>query len=95
MASNSRVWSVMSMASALAGAMLAKKALTTSWTAATGKKPPGNPAHPDVSVAEGVAWAIASGAAIGVARMLAARKAAEYYYRSTGHLPPNMERDDA
>jgi hypothetical protein len=27
---------------------------------------------------------------IGVARMLATRKAAEYYRNSTGHLPPDM-----
>jgi hypothetical protein len=27
---------------------------------------------------------------VGTARMLATRKAAEYYRRSTGHLPPKM-----
>ena len=32
-----------------------------------------------------------SGAIIGVVRMLAARKAAEYYRKSTGHLPPKMQ----
>jgi hypothetical protein len=32
-----------------------------------------------------------SGAAMGLARMLAARKAADYYRRSTGHLPPGVE----
>jgi hypothetical protein len=37
-----------------------------------------------------VAWAVLSGAVVGTARMLATRKAAEYYRRSTGHLPPKM-----
>jgi hypothetical protein len=34
---------------------------------------------------------VASGAAIGVARLLATRKAAEYWRRSTGNLPPGMD----
>jgi hypothetical protein len=34
---------------------------------------------------------VASGVAVGLARMLAGRKAAEYYRRSTGHLPANLE----
>jgi hypothetical protein len=28
---------------------------------------------------------------VGIARMLASRKAAEYYRRSTGHLPGNLQ----
>ena len=35
-----------------------------------------------------------SGVAIGVARMLAQRKAASYYAKSTGHLPPDLQKDD-
>jgi hypothetical protein len=38
-----------------------------------------------------IPYAIASGAAMGLARMLATRKAAGYYRKSTGHLPPGME----
>jgi hypothetical protein len=45
-------------------------------------------------MAEAVAWASASGLAVGLARMLASRKAADYYRRSTGHLPPNLEDTD-
>jgi hypothetical protein len=71
--------------------MAARKAMTAGWKLSTGKKPPSNPEHPDVSMGEAVAWAIASGVAVGVARMLASRKAADYYRRSTGHLPANLE----
>jgi hypothetical protein len=74
-------------------AAAARKGLNTSWKVATGKKPPENPADPDVDIWEAVAWATLSGVAIGVARMLAQRKAASYYTRSTGHLPPNLKRD--
>jgi Protein of unknown function (DUF4235) len=45
----------------------------------------------DVTMAEALAWAVASGVAVGVARMLAARKAADYWRRSTGSLPPGLE----
>jgi hypothetical protein len=90
---SSKLWTVFSLVSALAAAAAARKGLNTSWKVATGKKPPENPADPDVDIWEAVAWATVSGVAIGVARMLAQRKAASYYARSTGHLPPGVQRD--
>jgi len=90
---SSKLWTVFSLVSALAAAAAARKGLNTSWKVATGKKPPENPADPDVDIWEAVAWATLSGVAIGVARMLAQRKAASYYTRSTGHLPPNLKHD--
>ena len=89
----SKVWTVFSLVSALGAAALAKKAIDRSWTIATGKKPPENPADPDVDIWEAVAWAVASGTAIGLARMIAQRRAASYYARSTGHLPPDLRKD--
>ncbi|CAM3597268.1 DUF4235 domain-containing protein [Nocardioides zeicaulis] len=91
--SSSKFYSAFSLAAALGAAAVAKKALTTSWRATTGKNPPANPADPDVSVPEAVMWATISGALIGVARMLASRRAAHYYARSTGHLPPQLQKD--
>ena len=90
---SSKVWTVFSLGSALGAAALAKRGLNTSWRAATGKNPPANPADPDVDIWEAVAWAAFSGTAIALARMFAARKAANYYTRSTGHLPPDLKRD--
>lgn len=91
MASGSKMWSAMALASTLGASMAARKAMTTSWKVATGKEPPQNPADPDVSLGEAVAWAVISGVAVGVARMLASRRAANYYRRSTGHLPANLQ----
>ncbi|CAA9343932.1 MAG: hypothetical protein AVDCRST_MAG72-1021 [uncultured Nocardioidaceae bacterium] len=91
MASGSKVWTVYGLAATVLATMVARKAMITSWKVATGKEPPQNPAHPDTSMGEAVAWATASGVAVGLARMLASRKAANYYRRSTGHLPPNLE----
>jgi hypothetical protein len=94
MASGSKVWTVFSLGAALGAAAMAKKGLNTSWRAATGKNPPANPADPDVDLWEAVAWAAVSGTMIGIARMLATRKAAHYYEKSTGHLPPELQKDD-
>ena len=94
MASGSKAWSIFSLAAALGAAAVAKKGLTGTWRATTGKNPPANPADPDVDVWEAVAWAAVSGTLIGIARMLATRKAAVYYAKSTGHLPPELQKDD-
>ena len=91
MASGSKVWSAMALGATVGAGIAARKAMNTSWKVATGKEPPQNPADPDVSLGEAVAWAVVSGVAIGVARMLASRGAANYYRKSTGHLPPNLQ----
>ena len=65
MASGSKVWSIFSLAAALGAAAVAKKGITGTWRATTGKNPPANPADPDVDVWEAVAWAAVSGTLIG------------------------------
>lgn len=89
----SMIWTGLSLVAALGAASVAKKTLDTSWRAATGKNPPANPADPDVELREAIAWAVVSGTIIALARMLATRKAADYYARSTGHLPPGLKKD--
>ena len=91
MASGSKAYTLLGLAATVAATIAARKAMTATWKLSTGKQPPSNPEHPDVSMGEALAWAVASGVAVGVARMLATRKAAEYYRRSTGHLPSNLE----
>lgn len=86
-----KTWKVLGTGGAVLSGIAAKKVLNTGWKAATGNPPPVNPEHPDTHWGEALAWAVVSGALIGVARMLAARKAAAYYRRSTGHLPPKMQ----
>ena len=85
---SSKVWGAFSLVAALLAATAARKALNLSWKAATGKPPPDNPASPDVDMREALTWAAVSGTIVAVARMLATRRAAQYYARSTGHLPP-------
>lgn len=89
----SKAWSVMEKGSGIGAAIVARKALSTGWSKAARRKPPENPADPDVQLGEALAWAIATGAAVSVARMLAMRGAARYYTKSAGHLPPGLEKD--
>ena len=90
---NSRVWTVFSLVAGLGAAALTRQLLDHSWKAAAGKNPPENPADPDVQMGEAIAWAVASGTFVALARMLAQRRAADYYRRSAGHLPPQLEKD--
>jgi len=86
------VWKILGTGGAIAAAVVARKLLTSGWTATTGKEPPANPEDPEVSWPEAVGWAVASGAVVGVARLLATRKAAAYYAKSAGHPPKGLQK---
>ena len=85
------MWKVLGTGSAVLSGVAARKVITTAWRKGTGHPPPVNPESPNTAWIEAVSWAVASGALIGVARMLAARKAADYYLKSTGHLPKKLQ----
>ncbi len=86
--SGSKAWSALSALSAMIASVSAKKIIDGSWRAATGKKPPENPADPEVQTREAVVFAIFSGALIALIRMVALRRAANYYTKSTGRAIP-------
>lgn len=91
---SSKVWTVFSLLSAVGAAAVARKVLDRGWRTATGKTPPDNPADPDTQIGEAVAWAVVTGSVVAMARMLAQRRAAGYYQKSTGHLPPGVRKGD-
>ena len=91
---SSKVWTVMSLVAGLGAAAVTRMLLDRSWKVAAGKNPPENPADPDVSIGEAIMWASVTGAAVALARMLAQRRAASYYVKSTGHLPPGLKHGD-
>jgi hypothetical protein len=84
-------WRLLGGLSAVFAGIAARKLLVTGWEKTTGGNPPANPAAPGTQWREAVPFALASGAAMGLARMLATRKAAAYYRKSTGRLPGGME----
>jgi hypothetical protein len=84
-------YKVMAMLATLVGAFLARKTLAFAWRTTTGKEPPANPEHPAVTWPEAATWAVVSGAFVGLARLVAQKKVAATWHRSTGHLPPGLE----
>ena len=87
------MWKSLSTAATVTAAVAADRALVLVWRGATGDKPPTVPEDPETSWTEALAWAALSGAVMGVARLLATRRAAQYYVRSTGHLPKALVRE--
>lgn len=83
----------MALVASFLGALVARKLLTFTWKAISGKAPPANPEHPAVTWTEAVSWAVVSGATVGLARLAAQKKVAASWHRSTGALPPHL--DDA
>jgi hypothetical protein len=85
-------WKVLGTGSAVVAAAVAQKGLNAAWHAATGRPPPTIPEDPDTDWVEAVAWAVLSGVVIGVVRLAATRRAANYYRASTGTLPKALVR---
>jgi hypothetical protein len=83
----------MTSIAAAASALVARKALRTTWLRLTGKEPPTEPAHPDTRLAEAAGWAAASAGVIAAAQVIARRRVAATWRRASGELPPGM--DDA
>ena len=77
----------MALVGSIAAAFLARKVLHLIWKSITGKEPPANPEHPEVTWPEAVSWAVASGAAIGLARLAAQKRVASRWHKATGQLP--------
>lgn len=86
------VWKVLGLGSAIMAGVAARKVMTTAWRKGTGFDPPLNPESPDTDWAGALAWATVSGAVVGMARLVARRKAAQFYRRSSGHLPKGLEK---
>lgn len=84
-------YKILALVASLIGAFVARKALTLGWRLASGKEPPSNPEHPEVTWAEAASWAIVSGAVVGLARMIAQKRVAASWHKSTGTLPPGLE----
>lgn len=92
-AKNSKVWSAMALVSGLGAARVTNLVLAKTWKAGTRRNPPANPADPDVELWEAVVWSAITGAVVSLMRMYAQRRAATYYVKSTGQLPPQLAKD--
>lgn len=81
-------WGLVATGAAIAGAVAARTLLKSAWKTMMETDPPENPADPEVSWGEALAWTALTGAVVGVARMMATRAATTGWERTTGRMPP-------
>ena len=91
MAAGNVLWKVLAAGTGIVAAKSVGKALDGTWARTRGGEPPRNPADPQVQWGEAVLWAVASGAAVGLAKLVAARGSAGAWRRLTGGLPPGVQ----
>jgi len=70
---------------------ISEKALDKVWLKTKHTSPPADPASPGTPWGEALSWAIASGIAVGVARLVATKGAATAKMKITGKAPEGME----
>jgi hypothetical protein len=87
-------WKVLGNAAAIGSALVSTRVLNATWKAATGRRPPTKPESPDLAQREALAWAAFSGATTALIKTYATRRAAGYWVRSTGALPPGFAEKD-
>ena len=70
---------------------LSDKALSKVWQKTKHTEPPADPASPGTPWGEALSWAVASGVAMAVARLVATRGAATAKMKVTGKAPEGLE----
>lgn len=86
---------VAGLASMLAATAVTKKVLDGVWRLGSGgKTPPNDPADPEVEFREAVVWAVLSGTAVSLVRLMMARRMARTERRQNRFLPGRQERGD-
>ncbi len=86
-----QVWKLVGIGSGVAAGAVTRVVLERVWQAVQGEEPPGNPASARTNWAPALIWAIASGAALAIARLVAQRGAAEAWKTATGSYPAGLE----
>jgi hypothetical protein len=88
------VWRVLGTGGAVLAGVLASKLVTVAWKKA-GRDAVLDPRDPRTPTRDAILFAALTGLAVGAAKTLATRKAAQYYEKSAGHLPKPMQHGDA
>jgi len=88
------VWRVMGTGGAILAGIVANKLVQQLWRRA-GRDEVHDPRDPRTPAKDALLFAALTGLAVGAARTLATRKAAQYYEKSAGHLPKAMQKGEA
>jgi hypothetical protein len=86
--SQETAWLLLASGSAVLAAAATRALLKSTWRTVRKAEPPLNPVAADTSWADAVAWTLATGATVGVARLLARRGLAAGWTRAVGTPPP-------
>jgi len=86
-----QLWKVYSRGSTVLSGIVTLRLNEAIWQLATRRKPPNSPEHPDIDAREAIVWAVLSGATTELVKIAVSRKTAQYWVRSTGNLPPDMD----
>jgi hypothetical protein len=85
------LWKVVGSLSGIAAGSATRVLLRASWRRTLGGDPPTNPASPTTRWSEALIWAVASGIAMAVTRLVAQRGAAAAWKATTGSYPAGLE----
>lgn len=83
-------YNILATGAAILAANLVRKGLASGWERINNQVAPENPADPETSWKEALAWSVATGVAVGLARMLAQRGAAAGWHRFMGYNPTRL-----
>lgn len=86
-------WKIMGTGGAILAGILATKLVDIIWDKAGQDSI--DPESPEAPLLKALSYAAISGLVVGAARTLTTRKAAEYYAKSAGHLPAEMQENKA
>jgi hypothetical protein len=88
-------WKIAGGLAGAAAGWLTRTTLRALWRRGKGQEPPENPASRSASWPEALVWAIGSGVALAVARLVAQRGAAEAWHAATGSYPDDVTKSGA
>lgn len=88
-------WTAIGLASAVVAGLAVRNLVKAGWLAYYDEHPPLNPAAPDTSWKQAIAFTGIMGAGVGVARMLGRRMAAGAWYKMRGEYPLKLRRDSS
>lgn len=81
-------WMLVAAGAALLGGMAVRQVLNQTWKLAMHDDPPIDPTSREVAWREAILWTVASGAVVGLGRLVARRGAAAGWERFMGESPP-------
>ena len=91
MGSRDLAWKAVGASSGALAGIATRKLLQAGWRRVKGGNPPTNPASPSTTWSEAIVWAVSSGVALAVTRLVAQRGAAEAWRKATGAYPASLE----